>query len=366
MKIPVAQPKMIGNEVMYVEDCLATNWISSKGKYLDLFEKKFAQYINVEHALSTNNGTTALHLSLLAFGVDSGDEIIVPALTFVATANVVRYCGAKPVFVDVERDTWNIDPEDIQAKITPRTKGIIAVHLYGHPADMDPIMEIARCHGLFVIEDAAEAHGAEYKGRKVGSIGDIGVFSLYGNKIITTGEGGMITTNNKEIAAQIMLLKSQGMDPDRRYWHTVVGYNYRMTNVQAAIGLGQLENIDWHIENRLRVAKLYREHLSSVEALTLPVEKTWAKNVYWLFTVLLKNAPISRNEVMARLEAGGIETRPVFYPVHLLPPYADSDCPSSFPVTEQISRSGFNLPTHADLTAEDVAYICEQLVNFVK
>ncbi|VBB08531.1 degt/dnrj/eryc1/strs aminotransferase [Lucifera butyrica] len=366
MRLPIAQPKLNGNEMMYVMDCLETNWISSKGKYIELFEKQFAQYMNVAHAVTTSNGTTALHLSLLAFGVAPGDEVIVPTLTFVATANAVRYCGATPVFADAEGETWNIDPQAIEAKITPRTKGIIAVHLYGHPADMDPIMDIARRYGLFVVEDTAEAHGAEYKGRKVGTIGDVGAFSLYGNKIITTGEGGMITTNNAALAAKIMLLKGQGMDPERRYWHPVIGYNYRMTNIQAAIGLGQLEKIDWHIENRLRVARLYRERLSSFRELTLPAKKPWAKNVYWLFTVLLNTDKISRDCVTARLATAGIETRPVFYPVHMLPPYVRSERSAGFPVAERISRSGFNLPTYADLTEAEVAYICEQLIKSVK
>lgn len=366
MKIPVSQPKLMGNETMYVMDCLESNWISSKGKYIELFESMFAQYINVKHALSTNNGTTALHLSLMAFDVAPGDEVIVPTLTYVATANVVRYCGATPVFVDIDSETWNIDSEAIEGKITPRTKGIIVVHLYGHPADMDPIMNIARRYGLFVVEDAAEAHGAEYKGRKVGSIGDVGVFSLYGNKIITTGEGGIITTNDTKLADKMMLLKSQGMDPNRRFWHPVIGYNYRMTNIQAAIGIAQLEYIDWHIENRLRLARLYRNYLSSVKELVLPVEKPWAQNVYWLFTILLRNDGISRDELIAQLEARGIETRPVFYPVHSLPPYACSDCSGVYPVAEQVSRSGMNLPTYADLTEDEVAYICEQLTDLIK
>ncbi len=366
MKIPVAQPKLAGNEAMYVMDCIETNWISSKGKYIDLFEKQFAQYINVEHALSTCNGTTALHLSMLAFDIAPGDEVIVPALTYVATVNAVRYCGAVPVFAEIDKETWNIDPAAVEQKITPRTKGIIAVHLYGHPADMDPIMTIARRHGLFVVEDAAEAHGAEYKGRKVGSIADIGMFSLYGNKIITTGEGGMITTNSQELANKVALLKSQGMDPARRFWHPVVGYNYRMTNIQAAIGLGQLEHIESHIEDRLRIAKLYKKYLSSAENLTLPAEKPWAKSVYWLFTILLKDERIARDSLITKLDAAGIETRPVFYPVHILPPYAHLERPGSLPIAEQVSRTGINLPTHAALTEEDVAYICEQLISLAK
>lgn len=366
MRIPVAQPNLAGNEAMYVMDCLETNWVSSRGKYIDLFEKQFAGYFDVEYALSTSNGTTALHLSMLAFDINTGDEVIVPALTYVATANAVRYCGGVPVFADVDRETWNIAPEAIEAKITSRTKGIIAVHLYGHPADMDPIVAIARRHGLFVVEDAAEAHGAEYKGRKVGSIGDIGVFSLYGNKIITTGEGGMITTNSRELANKMALLKGQGMDPVRRFWHEVVGYNYRMTNIQAAIGLGQLEHIDWHIGNRLRIAKLYRKYLAPAKNLELPVEKPWAKSVYWLFTVLLKDDRLARDCLIAKLGDAGIETRPVFYPLHILPPYAHPGQADGLSVSERISRTGINLPTYADMTEKDVIYICEKLIELTE
>ena len=238
-RIFVAQPKMAGNERMYVLDCLDTNWISSNGKYIAAFEEAFAKYCGAKHAIAANNGTTALHLALVALDLKPGDEVIIPTVTYIATANAVRYCGATPVLVDVCADTMNINPADIERKITPKTRGIIPVHLYGHPADMDAVNRIATKHGLWVVEDAAEAHGAEVNGKKVGTLGTCATFSFFGNKIITTGEGGMVTTDDDELAAKLRLYRGQGMDPNRRYWFPVVGFNYRMTNIQAAIGLAQ-------------------------------------------------------------------------------------------------------------------------------
>ena len=243
-RIAVAAPTLNGNEKRYVLECLETTWISSIGRFITEFERGFARFCGVEHAIAVSNGTNALHLALVALGVTSGDEVIVPSLTYVATANAVTYCGAKPVLVDCDPRTLNIDPAAIAGKITAHTKGIIPVHLYGHPADMDPIISVAREHGLFVLEDAAEAHGAEYKGRRVGGLGNCAAFSFFGNKIMTTGEGGMVTTNDSALAAKLRLYRGQGLDPGRRYWHPVIGYNYRMTNIAAALGLAQLEQVD--------------------------------------------------------------------------------------------------------------------------
>ncbi|GAA4841707.1 GDP-perosamine synthase [Paenibacillus vulneris] len=355
---PVALPILNGNEKKYVNDCLDSTWISSNGSYIKKFEQGFAELCTTKHALACSNGTTALHLALLAHGVGPGDEVIVPTFTFIATANAVTYCNAKPVFVDSEPDTWNIDPRKIEAKITPRTKGIIAVHLYGHSADMDPILEIAGRHGLFVIEDAAEAVGAQYKGRMVGSLGHTAIFSLFGNKILTTGEGGMITTDDDSIARTIALLKGQGMDPQRRYWYPVIGYNYRMTNIQAAIGLAQLEQAKWHIERRIQVAGQYVEQLKDSDLITLPVEKEWAKNVYWMFSAVFHEfTEEQRDEVMRRLYALGIETRPFFYPMHKLPPYQHLQPADEFPVSNRICAQGINLPSYGSLTPEDIQHI---------
>jgi len=269
MRIPVSQPALIGREKEYVLDCLESNWISSNGKYIGLFEEKFADYLGVKHAIACCNGTAALHVALLALGIGSGDEVIVPTFTYVATANAVVYTGATPVLADCEADTWNIDPAGLEALITPKTRAIIPVPLYGHPCDMDPIMELAKKHGLHVIEDAAEALGARYKGRLCGSMVEISTFSFYGNKTITTGEGGMIVTDNDELADRIRLLKGQGMDPNRRYWFPIVGHNYRMTNIQAAIGLAQLENIDLFLGKRGQIAGWYRDALSGIKGSSL-------------------------------------------------------------------------------------------------
>ena len=365
--IPVAAPVLTGNEKTYVMDCIDSTWISSNGKYIERFERAFADFCKVKHAATCCNGTVALHLALMALGVGRGDEVIVPTLTFVATANAVKYCGARPVFIDSEPETWNMDPNLIEAKITPRTKGIIVVHLYGHPVDMDPIMSLAHRRGLFVIEDAAEAHGAEYKGRRAGSIGDIATFSFYGNKIVTTGEGGMVVTNDDALIAKVRQLKGQGMDPNRRYWFPIIGYNYRMTNIAAAIGLAQLEKAEWLIERRREVAKWYYEGLKGNPALVLPVEKEWARNVYWMFSVVLdEKVRLSRDEVMASLAEKGIETRPIFYPMHTLPPYRRLARGQRFPVAERIASRGMNLPTGAGLTHEDIDLVCDALKKCIK
>lgn len=360
--IPVAAPMLVGNEKAYVMDCLDSSWISSCGQYVEKFETAFARFCGMRHAASCCNGTAALHLALLALGIGSGDEVIVPTLTFVATANAVTYCGARPVFVDSEPLTWTLDPALIEAHITPRTKAIIAVHLYGHPADMDAINAIARRHNLFVIEDAAEAHGAEYKGRRVGTLGDVACFSFYGNKIIATGEGGMVVTDVEKLARRVLQLKGQGMDFERRYWFPIIGYNYRMMNIAAAIGLAQMERVDWHLERRQEIASWYQEILNDVPGLSWQVEQEWGRHVHWLFTVTINDQlSLCRDALMAELEKRGIETRPVFYPMHVLPPYREAAQANVYPVAESIARRGLSLPTWAGLTHEDVHYVCDAL-----
>lgn len=360
--IPVAAPVLAGREKEYVADCMESGWISSGGKYVELFEAAFAEFCGVRHAVACCNGTVALHLALLALGVGPGDEVIVPTLTFVASANAVTYCGARPVFVDSEPATWNLDPVQVEAKITTRTKGIMAVHLYGHPAEMGALRNTARRHGLFLLEDAAEAHGAAYEGRPVGSLGDAAAFSFYGNKIIATGEGGMVVTDDGALASRARLLRGQGMDAGRRYWFPVVGYNYRMMNIPAAIGLAQLERADWHLARREEIALWYKEELRDVGELTWQGEAAWAKHVRWLFTVVLGDGVrVGRDELMVRLLQLGVETRPVFYPMHALPPYRESAVGEPFPVAERIAERGVSLPTWAGLSRDDVSFICEAL-----
>ncbi len=362
--IPISNPAFVGNELQYVTDCVRSGWISSVGEYVQRFETAFASFCGVDFAVTCSNGTTALHLALLALGVKPGDEVIVPTLTYVATANAVAYCGARPIFVDSEPDTWNMDPGRIEELITPRTKGIIVVHLFGHPVDMDRIQEIANRHGLFILEDAAEAHGAEYKGRRVGSLGDAATFSFFGNKIITTGEGGMVTTRHRHIADEVRRLKNHGMDPKRKYWFPTIGFNYRLTNVASAIGLAQLETIDWHLDQHRQVAAWYKEFLADHPAFSWQPEKDWARHAWWLFTVLLDDTiPIDRFELLKRLVDHGVEGRQIVYPITQLPPYATTTEGRSFPVADRVVNRGIHLPTWCGLTREQIAHICDCLVD---
>jgi perosamine synthetase len=361
-RIPVAAPSLVGREREYVLDCIDSTWISSNGSYLERFESSFAEFCGTRHAVACCNGTVAVHLALLAHGVGAGDEVIVPTLTYVATANPVVYCGGHPVFVDSEPDTWNMDPESIEAAITPATRGIIAVHLYGHPADMDPILDIAERHSLWVIEDAAEAHGATYKGRIAGSMGSLSTFSFYGNKIITTGEGGMVVTDDDELAKKVRQLRGQGQDPDRRYWFPILGFNYRMTNIEAAIGLAQLERVDWHLGRRREIAGWYREELGDFEGVQLSPQASWAQSAFWIACAVLDEQRFGpRDRVMHALAEAGIETRPFFYPLHTLPMYSSGASEFRFPVADALARRGLNLPSSASLTREDASYVCAQL-----
>ncbi len=361
-KIPVAAPSLLGNEIEYVNDCMKSGWISSAGKYVELFEEGFAEFCGVKHAVACCNGTVALHLALAALGVEAGDEVIVPTLTFVATPNSVTYCGARPVFVDSEAETWNLDPAEVEAKITPRTKGIIAVHLYGHPAQMKKLREIANRHGIFLLEDAAEAHGAVCDGQTVGSIGDAATFSFYANKIITTGEGGMVVTNDDALAERIRLLRGQGMDPQRRYWHPVIGYNYRMMNLSAAIGLAQLEKINEQLAERLKIVAAYRERILNLPGIFPQTEQSWARHVYWMFSVVFDSEFWQeRDKIIEILNEQGVETRPLFYPAHTFPPYQKFSEGETFPVAEKLSAHGISLPTFTGLTEEDVNYVCRAL-----
>lgn len=358
-KIFMANPVFNGNEKKYLNECLDTSWISSNGKFNIEFEKTFAEFCGSKYALTCSNGTVSLHLILKALGVEADDEVIIPTLTYIATANTVKYCGAKPIFVDSEMDTWNIDPYKIEERITEKTKVIMPTHLYGHSADMDPILKLAEKYDLYVVEDAAEAHGATYKGKKVGSIGHAGSFSFFGNKVITTGEGGMVTTNDSSLIEKMKILRGQGMDPNKRYWHPIIGYNYRMTNMQAAVGLGQLENIEWHLTERQRIAELYTKHLINMEEyIILPKQMEWAKHIYWMYSIILRdNVKLNRDDLMEMMSNMGIETRPLFYPMHSMPPYYEKD--AYYPNAEKLACRGMNLPTHSLLTEEDIKYIVD-------
>ena len=365
MPIPLAVPDLSGNEQRYVAEAIGSSWISSNGQFVTRFEKEFAEFAGTKYALSVANGTVALHLALLGLEVAAGDEVLVPSLTYVATANAVRYVGAEPVFIDVDPQTWCIDPARLEEQITPRTTAIIAVHLYGHPADMDAISAVAAKHGLSVIEDAAEAHGAEYKGRKAGSLGHVATFSFYGNKILTSGEGGALTLNDPELYARLKMLRGQGMDPARRYYFPIVGYNYRLTNVACALLCAQLERYEEIVGKRRQIAARYEQRLRATPGLGLqPV----ADNVLpapWLFCVTIDQAVfgVSRDEVMQALADEGIETRPFFVPLHTLPPYREEAQKrrTILPYTERLAATGMNLPTFPGLSAESIVKVCTVL-----
>jgi perosamine synthetase len=362
--IQIAAPHLDGNEAKYVQECLDTNWISSAGQFIKEFEDGFAEFCGAQYAIATNNGTTALHLALVALGVGPGDEVIVPTLTYIASANAVRYCGATPVFADSEPIAMTIDVGDIERKVTSRTKAIIAVHLFGNPANMTAINEVAARRGIFVVEDAAEAHGASIDGKLVGNLGTCATFSFFGNKIMTTGEGGAVTTNDPILAGRLRLLRGQGMDPQRRYWFPVVGYNYRMTNIAAAIGLGQLEAVEKKLAVRRNLALTYNNALAPDERIVRPSSPPWGSSVNWLYTVLIDGLTAEgRDAVMHEMAADAIETRPVFYPMHWLPPYQGS--PGSFPIAESLAARGISLPTHTQLTEGDVARVGESLLRHI-
>jgi perosamine synthetase len=359
--IHAASPDLSGNEKTYVADCLDSTWISSAGKYIEEFEQRFAELCGAKHAVATNNGTTALHLALAALGIGPGDEVIVPVLTYIASANAVRYCGAEPVFVDVD-DSMNLDPALLEAAITPRTRAIMPVDLYGNPADLPAITAIARAHGLLVIQDSAEAHGAEVDGRRVGSLADATSFSFFGNKIVTTGEGGAVTTDDADLAARLRLLRGQGMDPERRYWFPEVGFNYRMTNVAAAIGVAQLERFDDMLNARDVLSEMYDGALNDVSGVTLPEQRPGTRRVNWMYTVTLNGLTVEqRDEVIRGMADDGIETRPVFHPLHHLPPYRQED--GRYPVAERLGATGISLPTHLGVTTSDVKMVTARLVE---
>lgn len=366
--IPVWEPVLDGNERKYVLDALETNWISSMGPYLTRFEEATARFVGARYGVACSNGTTAIHLALAAAGVGPGDEVIVPDFTLIACANMVILAGAKPVFVDVDARTWGLDPRLIEAKLTNRTKAIMAVHMYGHPCDMDPILDLARRRRLVVLEDCAESHGAEYKGRKTGGIGTVAAFSFYGNKIVTTGEGGMVVTDDKAVADRARLLRNQAFE-EPRFVHHDIGFNYRLTNLQAAIGLAQVERLAEKVERKREIARTYLDLLDGVSEVTLPVEEPWAKNVYWMFGILLRDAfGRSRDDVMTRLKMTGVETRAFFHPLHAQPAYAGADprlpaVDGTFPVSDDLWRRGLYLPSGLGITGAQQEEVVGRLLE---
>ena len=362
MKYSVYQPCLTGNEKKYVDECLDTSWISSRGHFVTDFENTFANYIGMKHGVAVFNGTVAIHLALMALGIKEGDEVIVPSFTYVASANPVVMVGATPVFVDSIMSSWQIDPEDIKRKITRKTKAVIAPHMYGHPCDMDPICKICKDNNLFLVEDCAEAIGSQYHGKMVGSFGDISCFSFFGNKTITCGEGGMVLTNDEELYRKSANLKNQGLSPTREYWHDVVGYNYRMTNIQAAIGLAQFEHINPIIKAKIDNANWYMKELAGLPVVFhKPAEKDIV-HTYWMCSILCEDMK-TRDEVRAYLKANGVETRPTFPTIHKMPMYLDPKG-GEFPVAQALAERGMNLPSYPQLTMDDIHNICSVIRDY--
>ncbi len=366
-RIPVASADLSGNENAYVSEAIRSTWISSTGKYLERFEADFASLCGSSSALGVCNGTVALHLALMALDIRPGDEVLVPSLTYIATANAVRYVGAEPVFVDVDPKTWCIDPARISDAITRRTRGIIAVHLMGHPADMDIINRIATTHGLWVVEDAAEAHLSRYKGRTVGGLAKIGTFSFFGNKIFTCGEGGAVTCSDPQLEVRMRMLRGQGMDPEKRYFFPITGYNYRMTNLAAALLCAQLERREEILARRKAIFARYRELLKEIPGIGFQPVAPWAEVALWLFAITVDPQVFgcSRDDLMACLAARGVETRPMFLPLHHMPPFREQarQRGEDLPVTDRLGSEGIMLPTFNQLSDADLCYVVEAIAS---
>ncbi len=361
MRYPVAKPDLSGNELAYVTHAVQTSWVSSQGEFIDKFESAIREFLGVEHVMVCSNGTVALHLAMLGLDIGPGDEVIVPTLTYVASANAVAYTGATPVFADSHPETWCIDPESVRRLITKRTKAIMPVHLYGQMCDMDALNAIGQKHGIAVVEDAAEAFGAMYRHQPAGTIGDLATFSFFGNKLVTTGEGGLVVARDPEMMKKIWLLAHQGMDPERRYWHPVLGYNYRMTNLAAALGVAQMERVHELVGHRIRLADWYHSRLSPHPKLTVPHQAPGTRHAYWMYSLLLREA-FRRDSVMRELTERGIETRPFFYPIHEFPMYAGARTDRGCRVAVDLSRRGLCLPSYFQLRESDVDAIAGELL----
>lgn len=369
--IPVNEPLLGEKEIEYVLDCLHTGWISSSGKYLESFEQAWASYCGMRYGVAVSNGTTALQIAVACLGLEPNDEVILPTFTIISCAQAITYNEGIPVLVDSEPRTWCMDVSQIAAKITSRTRAIMPVHIYGHPVDMDPIVSLARQHGLMVIEDAAEAHGAEYLSerstsnavwQRCGGIGDISIFSFYANKLVTTGEGGMVLTNDSNIADKARSLRNLCFHRERRFYHTELGYNFRLTNLQAAIGLAQIERMPETIAKKRWIGETYTRRLKHIPSLKLPVEETWARQVYWMYGLVLDESTGQNAVDFARLLlAEGIETRPFFLGMHEQPVYRNMGLfkGGKYPVAERIARQGLYLPSGLTLTETQLDQVCQ-------
>jgi perosamine synthetase len=369
--IPVNEPLILGKEAEYVGEVIKSGWISSEGKFIQDFEKQFASYIGRSEGISVNNGTNALILAVKALNLPEGSEVILPSFTIISCALACIYNNLVPVFVDSEAETWNIDVSKIGEKITQKTKAIMPVHIYGHPVDMDAVLAIAKKHRLFIIEDFAEAIGSEYKGRKCGKFGDVSCVSFYANKVITTGEGGMCITDDKKLAERLRRLKNLAFVPEKRFVHYELGFNFRMSNIQAAIGLAQLERVEEHIKKKIWIGRTYNRLLKPLhekELLRLPAEKDWAKNTYWMYGVVLnRDSKRDAKTVMKRLAEEGVQTRPFFYPLHKQPAFEKFGWfkKEMLPASEDLYEYGFYLPSGLALTENQLHQVCRAVRKVV-
>ena len=370
--IPVCEPLLSGNELKYITDAVSTGWISSSGKYVTQFEDAFAKYCGVKYGVAVCNGTVAIHLALAALGIGKGDEVIIPSFTMIATAFAVCYTGAKPVFVDADKDTWNIDVTKIEDKITSHTKAIIPVHIFGNPCDMNTICSIAKKHNLYIIEDAAEAHGAEFNGKKTGSFSDIASFSFFANKNLTTGEGGMVVTDREDYYKKCKYFKNMcfPVDAPRVYSHNDIGFNYRMSNLHAAIGLAQTEKADEYRDMRIKNAELYKKYLSGCPGIVFQKDQVNGFNVHWMNAIVIDPAEYghTKDELIVHLKIKGIDTRLLFVSMHRQKSLKDfgCDCSGKYPVTDLLSENGFYLPSASSLKEEQIKYICDVIKGFNK
>ncbi len=381
-RIPLSEPVISGNEWKYVRECLDSGWVSSAGNFINVFAEKFAEYLETPYAVPVVNGTAALHISLVALGLKPDEEVLVPTLTFAATANVVIYCNASPVFMDVEKDTLGLDPQKVETFLTQecdwengclinratnrRVRGIIPVHLYGHPVDMSPILDLAEKYGIFVVEDATEALGSRYRNKFAGTLGEVGAFSFNGNKMITTGGGGMVVTENSELAEHIKYLTTQAKAPGPVYYHAEVGYNYRLTNIQAAMGLAQLEKVDEFVSRRRAVAHYYQRELEDVNGIIVGGEADWAWSNHWLSWILIgADYGRSKDELLKEFSDKEIEARGFFIPLHTLPPYRSYQAYKISDAIELHDR-GINVPSHTTLGEDDLRIVVDTIIHLAR
>ncbi len=364
-RIPILEPVLKGNELSYIQECIETNWISSQGRFVKDFENAFSKIHCNLPAVSISNGTNALHLSLVTLGIGEGDEVIVPNITFAACSNAVIHSGAKPVFCEIDSKTWCICPLEAEKLITKKTRAIMIVHLYGQVANLDAFQALTKKYGIMLIEDCAEAIGSRYKGKPVGTFGDVSTFSFFGNKTISTGEGGMVLFKEKNLAKKSRILRDHGMQPKRKYWHEYVGYNYRLTNIQAAIGLAQLERFQEIVKKKMIIFEWYKSFLKNVRGIAqLPFEIELSQHSNWLFTLLLEDH-LDKTFVIKSLLKSGIESREVFFPLNEMPPYLKYKCSKNITNSQRISKNGISLPSSVNLKVEDVIYICDSLKNII-